>query len=199
MVSAYYPAWVAALLRYQLVDPAHSTTIFWLGLAILRSRLCRLAAACTQDTELSDRSHLNPGRFQFHASGSVPGEPPAAVPLSRQFLQRNRFASSVAVPGTPVTARLRLSAVVFATHMANMSIWLPHSPRAELRARFPALLWSPSLAARLRPSHFASSVVVHASPFLERRSQLVSVGALLFSPLRWLSCLFRVASLGGGA
>ena len=118
MVSAYYLAWVAALLRYQLFDPAHSPTIFWLGLAILRSRLCRLAAAC----ELSDRSHLNPGRFQFHVSGTVTGEHPAAVPLSRQFLRRNRFASSVAVPGTPVAARLRLSTVVFATRMAFLPV-----------------------------------------------------------------------------
>ena len=132
VLSASYLARVAALLMYQLVDPAHSPTIFRLGLAILGSRLRQLAASY----ELTDRSHLNPGLFQFHVSGSVPGERPGAIPLSRQFLQ---------------------------------------------------------------PSRFASSAVVLASPFLARRSLLVSVCALSFSPLMLLSYLFCVASAGGGA
>ena len=131
VATAYYPARVADLLKYQLL--IMRTAQQFSGSAWLSyDRAFRRQASAYK---LTDWSQLNPELFHFYVSGYVSVKHSTVAPLSSQSLRPSRLAPLTswrrrvlrrrprfATPGTPVVARPSFYAVVFATRVTFLDV-----------------------------------------------------------------------------
>ena len=107
-MTAYYPAWVTDLLKYQLL--LLRTSQQFSGSAWLSyDRAFRRQAAAYK---LSDWSHLNPELFHFHVSGAAAAEHPAASPPV-QSVSPARPSRPVDVHAMPLLERWLLLVAIF--------------------------------------------------------------------------------------